>query len=229
MLKTVYDLETALLRAQRREEALQEAIQQARFHLRQAKITQVEYGGIRALLDKLSGKHADKEEALARNVRKAEAELSLLKRKLETEQQKLSILNQQRTGFPPVAQLRTGENEALWAKLESRYCADSLLPLLDQVEEALTEYRQMLRGEIPMLSITEQQAIGAAPIKLAEECRPLLQRLEIAQADLQPGEFFRSPAAFLAAAARHNQLDRAMAAATQTEQLLAQLSRFREK
>lgn len=226
MLNRVYELETDIFRNSQRETELKEAVKQAKYDLRQATIAQVEYSGIRAFLDKLSGKYADKAEVFSREVRKEEAELSILERQLEAETRNLSALKEERAALPSLEQLRTEENAALWARLESRYCAGVLLPLLDETAEALAEYRRMLRGEIPLLSIGQQQAIGTAPIALAEECQPLLQRLEQAGADLPPADFFRSPAAFLSAAARHNQLERAAAAAGQTAKLKKHLSSY---
>lgn len=225
MLNRVYELETTLLRSSARESELKEAVAQAKYALREATITQVEYSGIRAFLDKLSGKFADKEETLARNVRMAEAELAVLEQQLEAESRKLSTLKEQRTAHPPLEQLRTPESKALWAPLEIQYCTEAMAPLLDRLEEALTQYRQMLRGEIPMLSVSQQQIISSAPISAAQACQPLLQRLEAAGADLQAGPFFQSPAGFLAAAARHNQLNQAAEAAAQTTRLKNNLNR----
>lgn len=226
MLNRVYELETAIFRSSQRAAELTDAVKQAKFNLRQATIAQVEYGGIRAFLDKLSGKYADKAEDFSREARKAEAELSVLEGQLEAQRRILSTLQEQRTSLPPLPQLQTEETKDLWAPLERRYCAECLLPLLDKAEGALTEYRQMLRGEIPMLSIGEQQSISAAPIKLAQECQPLLQRLEKAALDLPSTDFFRNPAGFLAAAARHNQLERAADADAQLRKLKAQLTRL---
>ena len=223
MLNRVYELETAIMRSTARKAELKEAVAQAKYALRQANIAQVEYSGIRAFLDKLSGKFADKEESLIRNVRKAEAERSLLEQQLEAESRKLSELLAQRAGLPPLEQLRASENRELWAPLEIQYCTEAIAPLLDRLEEALTQYRQMLRGEIPMLSVSQQQVISSAPISAAQACQPLLQRLEAAGADLPKTDFFHSPAGFLAAAARHNQLNQAAEAAAQTARLKKKL------
>lgn len=224
MLNRVYELETAIFRSSQRAAELTDAVKQAKFNLRQATIAQVEYGGIRAFLDKLSGKYADKAEDFSREARKAEAELSALERQFAAEQQKLSALKEERSALPPLEQLRTEENADLWNRLETRRCAERLLPLLEELEETLTEYRQMLRGEIPLLSIGQQQAIGTAPIELAEECQPLLQRLAKTGADLAPEDFFPNPAGFLAAAARHNQLERAADADAQVRKLKNKLN-----
>ena len=226
MLNRVYELETAIFRSSQRAAELTDAVKQAKFNHRQTKIAQVEYGGIRAMMDKLSGKHADKLESLSREVRKAESELSTLEQQLKAETQKLSALQEQRAALPPLEQLRTPEAKEIWAPLEIRLCAEILLPLLTRLNDDLTEYRKMLRGEFPMLSVSQQQDIATAPIAAAERCQPLLQRLEAAGAKLEPGDFFQHPAGFLAAAARHNQLNQAAESAAQTSRLTNTLRRY---
>ena len=226
MLNRVYELETAIFRSTSRKAELKEAVAQGKYALREAKIAQVEYSGIRAFLDKLSGKYADQAEVFSREVRKAEAELSTLEQQLKAETHKLSALQEQRAALPPLEQLRTPEANEIWAPLEVRLCAETLSPLLTQLGDALTEYRKMLRGEFPMLSVSQQQAIATAPIAAAERCQPLLQRLEAAGADPESGDFFQHPAGFLAAAARHNQLNQAAQAAAQTSRLTNTLRRY---
>ena len=79
MLNQVYELETALLRTQRNEQELRDAVSKAKYDLRTARQDQIEYGStFRAFLDRFSGKRAGKEEQLSREVRKAEAELNEL-------------------------------------------------------------------------------------------------------------------------------------------------------
>lgn len=224
MLNTVYELETSQLRVRQRREALKEDLSQARFALREAQAAEVEYSGISAFFDKLSGKYADKAETLSRQVRTAEAALNALLRQKETEDAAVSSLEAQLAALPSLETLRTPETKAQWAPLERKLCAEALAPLLEETVEALSQYRSMLRGEFPVLSIEDRTAMATAPITHAERCRPLLDRLEETQ-PLPDIPFFRSPAAFLAAAAKHNQLDRAAAAQAQTEALqkLAQL------
>ena len=224
MLNRVYELETAIFRSIARKAELKVAVAQGKYALREAKIAQVEYRGIRAFLDKLSGNYADKAEVFSREVRKAE--LSTLEQQLKAETQKLSALQEQRASLPPLEQLRTPEANEIWVPLKIRLCAEILSPLLTQLDEALTEYRKMLRGEFPMLSVSQQQAIATAPIAAAERCQPLLQRLEAAGADPESGDFFQHPAGFLAAAARHNQLNQAAESASQTAKLKTALSRY---
>ena len=83
MLNRVYELETAIFRSSQKESQLKNAVRQAKFDLREAKIAQVEYSGIRPFLDKLSGRYPDKAESLSWEVRKAEAELSVAERQLD--------------------------------------------------------------------------------------------------------------------------------------------------
>lgn len=218
MLSTVYELETTLLRARQCREALKEALSQAKFTLREARTAEVEYSGITAFFDKLSGKYADKAETLSRQVRTAEAALNALLRQKETEDAALSAMEARLAALPSLETLRTPETKEQWAPLERKLCAEALTPLLEETAEALTQYRSMLRGEFPVLSIEDRTAMATAPITCAEQCRPLLDRLEAVQS-LPDVPFFRSPAAFLAAAAKHNQLDRAAAAQSQTEAL----------
>ena len=219
MLNRVYELETAIFRSTARKAELKEAVAQGKYALREAKIAQVEYGGIRAFLDKLSGKYADQAEVFSREVRKAESELSTLEQQLKAETQKLSALQEQRAALPPLEQLRTPEAKEIWAPLEIRLCAEILSPLLTQLGDALTEYRKMLRGEFPVLSIEERQTISTGPIDAVTEQKVLFHRLEGALEILghsgELPEFFRNPAGFLAAAARHNQLERAAEAESQ--------------
>lgn len=224
MLNTVYELETALYRGQLRKKATAESVKQAKYDLRLAEQAQLEYGGsFRSFLDKLSGKQADRAELLSLEVRKADAALKALLRQQEAEAAQLSALREQRSAFPEWDALRTPEKDQQWAALESRLCAEALLPLLEETDAALKEYRTLLRGEFPVLSLERQQAIATAPIARAGQCQPLLQRLQTAMEILgTPAEdstFFRSPAAFLAAAAKHTQLDRAVAAQAQTAAL----------
>ena len=226
MINRVYELETAIFRSTSRKAELKEAVAQGKYALREAKIAQVEYSGIRAFLDKLSGKYADQAEVFSREVRKAEAELSTLEQQLKAETQKLSALQEQRAALPPLEQLRTLEANEIWAPLEIHLCAEILSPLLTQLDEALTEYRKMLRGEFPMLSVSQQQDIATAPSAAAERCQPLLQRLEAAGPDPESGDFFQHPAGFLAAAARHNQLNQAAESAAQTSRLTNTLRRY---
>ena len=128
MLNRVYELETAIHRSTARTAELKEAVAQGEHALREARIAQVEYSGIRAFLDKLSGKYADKAEEFSREVRKAEAQLSALEQQLKAESQKLSALQEQRAALPPLEHLRTAETKEIWTPLEIRLCVEALWP-----------------------------------------------------------------------------------------------------
>ena len=220
MLNRVYELETALHRSSLREADLETAVRQAKFDLRTAKQIQAEYGGVRAFLDKLSGKHTDKAESLARQVRKEEAKLHVLLRQQEAERRNMSTLQEQRASLPPLEQLCTPENASLWARPEIAYCAEVLAPLLQKNYDALLEYRALLQGEYPVISVEEQQRISAAPNSCAAQCLPFLHRLqeamEILGTPLDLGGYYSSPEGYLVSvAAKHNRFDRVNAALDQ--------------
>ena len=229
MLNRVYELETAIYRAAEQVDSLQEDIAKAKYDLRTARVASAEYSGLRVLIHKLTGKHQETAEELARQKRHAQAALDALQHRLEEETARLSRLKESRSILPATEELLTEENREQWARLESAYCAEVLQPWLDDTEEALLEYRKLLRGEYPVLSAYGQAQISAAPIAAAENCRDDLKRIESAFAILdvkeEIPEFFRNPAGFLAAAARHNQLEKALRAQEQTIRLRKILKR----
>lgn len=223
-LSRYFETETSLLRLQRREAEVTEALKQAKFDLRGADDTLLCYeGSVRSFLDKLSGTRAEKAEALRREVRKAEAALASLQR----EQDSLRRQQEELTGILetlPSSEALRAEAEQEWAALEAGYCAEALIPLLEENHKALLEYRSMIRREYPLLSAERQQEIAAEPNVRAEKCVPYLLRLKKAQDILeQPfdlGAYYCAPVAYLAGvAAHHNQLDRINHALDQVETL----------
>ena len=226
MLNRVYELETALHRCSLREAELETAVRQAKFDLRTAQQAQAEYSGLRVLLDKLSGKYPEKAETLVRQVRTAEGKLQSLLRQQKAEKQKLSSMQEQRDALPSLQELRTPESEALWAKLESAYCAEVLAPLLQKNHDALLEYRALLQGQYPMISVEEQQRISAAPNTCAAQSLPRLLRLqeamEVLGTPLDLGGYYSAPDSYLVTAAKHNRFDRVNAALDQVHALQKQ-------
>lgn len=219
MLNEVYQLESELLRIQQSQETLSRQLRQAKYNLRTASAALVEYeGSIRALIHKFTGKHQDRVDQLSREKRLAEAEQNRLLVQQEDANARLDALNTRKAALPSWPSFCEGENRPTWAKLELSLCSQALLPRLDDADSALSLYRQMLRGEIPMLSIGEQQSISAAPIAAVKDQAEWLSRLENALTVLESTEkipeFFQNPAGFLSAAARHNQLERAADAET---------------
>lgn len=233
-LKQVFELEIRLRALRQQSRALEEGVKQAKYAQRAARIAQVEYGGITAFLDKLSGKYPDKAESLDREVRRAEAELNSLLRQQEENAAAIAECTRTRSALPEWESMKQPETEKTWAVLELQLCAEELLPLLEKTEGALQEYRRCLRGEIPMLSIERQQEISTEPDVWGKQCTPILERMASALSVLgQPAEiepFFRAPAYFLAsAAARHNQINRAVQALDQVHSTLNRVHRLSEQ
>ena len=77
-LKSAYELETRLFRLSLRSREIGEAVKQAKFDLREARIKQAEYNGFRALWDKAAGRYEGKMEELNANLRRAEEKLEYL-------------------------------------------------------------------------------------------------------------------------------------------------------
>ena len=218
-----YEVQTALLRLERRREEITENLKQAKYDLRSGEEKLLNYeGSVRRFFDKLSGKQEEKAEILRRELRKAEAALNSLLREKEALEQNRKALSKQLESLPSPEELR-GTDETKWASLEAKFCAEALLPLLEKNHEALMEYRSLMRGNRPeILSVWEQQEICAEPNLRAEQCIPLLNRLQTAMDILgipfEISSYYRSPAAYLVSpAAKHNRLDRINLALNQVE------------
>ena len=230
MLEEIYSLEIELLRSQEKATALAEAIRQAKYHHRTASQAETEYSsGFRALIHKLTGKYQETLEQFSREASQAEGELNRLLWQQTQETDRQNTLREQLSKLPSRKELCTPETKSQWAPLEYRLCAQQLLPLLEETAGALETYRQMLRGEFPVLGVDERQEMTTAPIRTAEACASLVEQavslreyLGHPQEDLP---FFRNPAGFLAAAARHNSLNRAAEAADQVQHLRNILSK----
>lgn len=224
-LTQYYVTQTALLRLQRRLDTLKEELRQAKFGLREANCASAEYeGSLRAFLGKFSGKAEETRERLRRKLREAEGKHTSLLQEQERLKAELEQTEKELSSLPSAEDLRRQAEPKAWAVLEAAYCAEALLPLLEENHEALLEYRKVLRGEYPVLSLEERQELCAEPNVCAERCLPWLERLgealEILETPLDLGGYYASPAAYVvSAAARHNQLDRLNNALTQVERL----------
>lgn len=237
-LKQAYELEAQLCSLGLRSRELSKKVKQTKCALRTARAAQVEYGGLSAFLDKLSGKYPDKAETLDREVRRAEAELNSLLRLQEENSAAVSEITDARSVLPArdtlkQAALEQPDTAALWATLELRLLAAQLLPLLEKNETALLEYRSLLRGEYPLLSPERQQQISTEPNIWAQQCAPILEQMQPALAvlgqTLEICPYFRSPAYFLAsAAAAHNRINRAAQALEQVQKTRTQANHLLE-
>ena len=232
-----YQLETALFRLEQKKEETAQRRKQAKYDLRtRQQETTLYEGSFRAFLDKLSGKQAEKEETHRRALRQAEETLAALTRETEMLEQSKKEILMQLEQLPYRQTLcaearKTPEGDKRWAKLETNLCAEQIIPLLAKTEEALEAYRSQLRGDRmgQIVSYEELHEIGTAHIRWAEQCRPLLQRLQeamsVMDASCDIGGYFRNPAGYIvSAAAAHNRLDRANDALYQVEALRNQIN-----
>jgi len=237
-IKQAYALEAQLCSLGLRSAELSQEAKQAKYALRTARAAQVEYGGLSAFLDKLSGKYPDKAETLDRDVRRAESRLNSLLRLQEENAAAVSKITDARSVLPArdalkQTALEQPDTARLWATLELRLLAAQLLPLLEKNETALLEYRSLLRGEYPLLSPERQQQISTEPDAWAQQCAPVLEQMQPALAvlgqTLEICPYFRSPAYYLAsAAAAHNRINRAAQALEQVQTTRKQANRLPE-
>lgn len=231
-LSRYYEIQTSLLRLQQRESEGKEALKQAKFDLRSADEALLTYeGSARSFLDKLTGKREEKTEALRREVRSREAARDALQREQESLRHQQEELTAALETLPSSETLRA-EAEQEWAVLEARYCAEALIPLLEKNEKALLEYRSVMRGEYPVLSVQRQQEIYAEPNIWAQRCVPLLQRLkealDVLRIPFTLGGYYESPVAYLvSAAAKHNRLDRVNQALNQVGAIRKQMQNWK--
>ena len=179
-------------------------------------------GSLRYFLDKLTGKAPDRQEELDRKVRQAKAVQENLESLLESLNRDLEELAAEREQLPAWDSFCTAENRREWAALERKLCAEALLPLLEQTEAALEDYRRLLRGELTAAGERYEQATNH--IFCAENCTHWLRRLknagEILEEPFDAGGYFENPAAFIdGAAARHNRIDRVSQALGQVRKL----------
>jgi len=235
-LKDAYELDSRLFALSLRGKELGETVKQAKAELRDARVRQVEYTGFRALWDKAHGRYADKAEALDYRVRRAEAELKLLQRQQSEITEEISDIQTAKSSLPSMEELKAAalespETARLWAALECRLCAGKLPPLLEKNEQALLEYRRLLRGEYPVLSVEQQQTISAEPDIWAQQCSELLERMQeplgILGMALEIPPYYQSPIFFLMyAAAKHNRMDRASQALDQVQEVRRLIARI---
>ncbi len=234
------ELDQNLYDLQQENAALTEEIRQTTWQLRQCSPLQAEYAAsFRGLLDRLTGKYRDKVEAMKKQKRDLQAELTLLQQK----QEKLSLLLQtaeaERAALPEPealkqAALQQEETAKLWAQAECRLCIRKLLPLLEKNDQALLRYRELLRGEIRMMTVEQQQEITAEPDIWAQQCSGLLERmqepLEILGMPMEICSYYQSPIVFLMyAAAKYNRIDRASQAIGQMTKTRRQLTELQER
>lgn len=224
-LTEYYEAQTSLLRLERQIKKSKEAVKQAKYDLRTAEEMLLNYrSGVRALLDRLSGRRMEKEETLASQIRHAGSTLELLLQEQERLMQQKREWEEKQNAFPTLNQLRQSTDEKQWAVLESKYCAEVLDPLLMENHRALLEYRSLMQGQYPVLSSQRQQEIYAEPDSRAKQCAPYLYRLkealDILEIPFSIGSYYESPITYLVnVVSDHNRRDRVNQALEQVEKI----------
>ena len=231
-----FDCDLALLRANRKQTQTQAALRQAKYDLREAKFAQLEYcGSFRAFRDRLTGKKEETEIQLRHAVEKAEAGESTAQRALDSLEGQIRDLEASLSQLPPWESLKTAENEALWYRLDAKYCAEWLIPHLEITHRLLLERRAQFNGTNAgqIKSLAELADIYSAPESAAEDCVPYIRRLQAAlsflETDFPALAFFDAPTAFLSAATKFTQMDRINTAIAHTEKLQRLLSQMQQQ
>lgn len=229
-----FQLEIGLLRVERQVEEAKAALRQAKFDLREAKVAQSEYAGsFRSFRDKLKGQREETETALRHAVQKAETALPSAQWQKEQLDAQLSQLKEQSAALPDWDALNDGSEE--WHRLESRYCMEVLVSLLEATRELLVERRNQFNGSNAgqIKARYELAEIYSAPEAAGEACKPYLLRLKAALDKLgialELGSYFDSPTAFLSQATKYTRMDRINRAISQAEALQRQMSNLQKE
>lgn len=226
LIQKRFDLDLALLRANRAKQTAEAALRQAKFDLRETKVAEAEYSGsFRSFRDKLKGQREAAETALRHAVQKAEAGLAAAQQELPAKQKQISALEEALSQLPPWDTLRTPDTDALWCRLEALYCTEILVPLINTNRILLLERRNQFNGTYAgqIRTRTELADIYSAPEAAGEDCKILLLRLKAAldalEIPLEIGSYFDAPTAFLSCATQYTRMDRINTAIAQTEKL----------
>ena len=223
-IRMQFDLQISQLRLERQIRESHATLRQARYSLREAKAAQLEYrGSLKHFRDKLTGKQEATETALRHAVEKAEAALASAQQEKEALETRLAELKSNPAALPDWESLRDGST--LWYRLEALYCAEALIPLLEETRQALLERRKMTTGANPgkIYTYPEQAEISSAPESAAARCGIWTDRLTCALEALElpiPSQsFFEDPSYFLNSATQYTRLNRLNDAIGQTEAL----------
>jgi len=185
------------------------------YELREAKVAQAEYeGGLRFFLDKLTGKHQEKQEALLKAVREASAALEYSKRQLESAQSALASLEQEARTMPTREELfgKYPEMDYL-RRQDALFCADRLVRLLRENEKHLLEARDWAENRNADFKPLGTQYDKSLALQKGSDCARqisvLLDRIGEDGFVVDVHSYFRNPAGFIAGTARqYGQQDR---------------------
>jgi len=194
---------------------LEREVPQHTHELREAKVAQAEYeGGLRFFLDKLSGKHQEKQEALSKTVREANAALEYSKRQLESARSTLASLEQEARSMPTREELFEQYPDLDYLRQQDALlCADRAVRLLRQNEKYLLEARDWAENRNADFKLLGTQYDKTVALNKAADCAReiwlLLEQIRSCGFGLDAHSYFRNPDGFIAGVARqYGQQDR---------------------
>lgn len=194
---------------------LEREVPQRTYELREARAAQTEYeSGLRFFLDKLSGKHQEKQDFLAKRVREAQASLEYSKRQLESAKSALASLEQEAELIPGREELFEQYPEMEYLKRQDAlFCADRLVRLLRENEKHLLEARDWAENRNADFKPLGTQYDKTVSLQRGADCArqicALLDRIGEDGFVMEVHAYFRSPDGFISGAARqYGQLDR---------------------
>lgn len=194
---------------------LEREVPQRVYELREAKVVQTEYeSGLRFFLDKLSGKHQEKQEALSKAVREAAAALDYSRQQLESAKCALASLEQEADSLPTREELYAKYPDFDYLKQQDTlYCADRVIRLLRENEKHLLEARDWAGNRNADFKPMGTQYDKSVALQKAADCAReiccLIKRICENEFVLEIHPYFEAPDGFIAGAARqYGQLDR---------------------
>lgn len=194
---------------------LEREVPQRTYELREAKAAQTEYeSGLRFFLDKLSGKHQEKQEALSKAVREANAALEYAKGQLESSKSALVSLEQEAELIPSREELYANYPDSDYLKQQDTlFCADRLVRLLRENEKHLLEARDWAENRNADFKPLGTQYDKTISLQRGADCAReicgLIKRICENDFALEIHPYFEAPDGFIAGAARqYGQQDR---------------------
>lgn len=218
-LRQRFRLEQKLLDTEQRLEQLRQALPEGKAAKRETAAALLEYesGGLKMLLDKLSGKWQEKQEALSRAAREAanalertQWELTGAERQAEALRRELEALGSPEERYGAVLAEYPHLREQL-QRQKAYLLAKRLIPLLEENDRALKTAQQLARGNVlGELSMEEhnKDIWFARADGLAKECGILLHG--IADCGMLPEvhPYFENPAGYIMSVTQNSRLDR---------------------
>ena len=218
-LQRKFTLEKDLLEAEQRLEALEQELpeyQQASWEGAQA-LREYETGGLKRLLDRMSGKWEERREFLSREARRAVQALETAQREKAALEEKSAELGRQ------LGELGDLENEfsreleehpqyrEQLRRQKAYLLARRLLPRLEETDRAMKTAQKLARGDLledlPWEERSRDLWLGRAE-PAAGECRELLEKLADCDILLEIHPYFENPAWYIRGVTKNTQLDR---------------------